>query len=274
MVTAGLLLAALGSLLVLPSALEYWAEESLVHGRLERALRLYELLARWYPGRPAAGLYHLQQADIYYYKYGDLPAAVDHYRRALATGKLPGGLASYAHEQLVVIGLYGADRVFFPRFIAVADSFRRGDEAGYKEAIALAQALLADGPPPGLAAETWFLLGESRLRRHEYRQAASAYQEVIRVCPHHRLEADALYGAAYSAEQAGDYRAACCYYDRLAAAYPDTLLGEVGSYSGALLLAEHLKDPVEARRRFAHYLSHYPAGYFAREAHDYIQRLD
>lgn len=267
--TLGILL---GIRLFLPAALEYEAERALLKGRLERSLRLYDLLSRWYPERAAAGLYELQEADIYYYKYGDLKAAESHYRAALKTGKLPGGLDSYAREQLALIGLYGKDEVFFPRYIAVADAYRRGSSAGYEEAEALGEALVADDPPPELAGETWFLVGESRLHLQKYEEALQAYEAVFSSIPKHRLEADALYGAAYSAEQAGDYRKACRYYDRLARDYPGTLLGEVASYTSAVL-AEKLDDPEGARQRLVSYLSRYPEGYFAPEAADELQKL-
>ncbi|MDI3521921.1 MAG: hypothetical protein PWR31_1525 [Bacillota bacterium] len=270
-----LLLGALlaGTRLALPPALQYAAEESLLHGRLERALRLYAWLSRWYPRRPEAGLYELQQADIYYYKYGNLPAAAAHYRAALGRDRLPGGLATYAREQLDLIALYGGDTSFFPRFIAVADAFRRGSSAGFEEAEALGQALIADNPPPGLAGETWFLIGESRLRLEKYEEAIQAYEQVFTATTGHRLEADALYGAAYSAEQVGAYARAYEYYSRLAVAYPRTLLGEVGLFTSAQLLAQKLGRPAEARRRFELYTQSYPEGYFRTEAQENIKRL-
>jgi tetratricopeptide (TPR) repeat protein len=262
----------LGVRLLLPTALEYEAERALLTGRLERALRLYDFLGRWYPDRATAGLYELQEADIYYYKYGDLKSAESHYWAALKTGKLPDGLESYAREQLTLIALYGRDKVFFPRYIAVADAFRRGSSAGYEEAEALGEALIADEPPPELAGETWFLVGESRLRLKKYEEAVQAYEAVFSRTSKHRLEADALYGAAYSAEQAGDYVKACRYYERLAQDYPGTLLGEVGLYTSAVL-AEKLGDPDGAHRRLVSYLNRYPKGYFAAEAADELKKL-
>lgn len=263
----------LSAWLALPSALEYTAEEAFLHGRLDRSLQLYAWLSRWYPNRPEAGLYELQQADIYYYKYGNLKAAAAHYRAALDRGRLPGGLVAYAQEQLGLIRLYGADTVFFPRLIAVADAFRRGDSAGYQEAEALGQALVADGPPPNLAGETWFLVGESRVRLEKYPEAVQAYEQVFLSVPGHRLEPDALYGAAYSAEQAGAYDKAYRYYNRLAWEHPCTLLGEVGLFTSAELLAQKLGNPTEARRCLEQYIRTYPEGYFAPEAREHLKSL-
>lgn len=258
--------------LLLPVVLEYEAERALLHGRLETALRLYDFLSRWYPERATAGLYELQEADIYYYKYGDWKSAEYHYRAAIKTKKLPGGLESYAREQLALIDFYGRDEVFFPRYIAVADAFRRGSSAGYEEAEALGEALIADDPPPELAGETWFLVGESRLHLQQYEEAIKAYEAVLSCAPKHRLEADALYGAAYSAEQAGDYKKACRYYDRLARDYPGTLLGEVALYTSAII-TEKLGDPEGAYDRLVSYLGRYPHGYFAAEAADELQKF-